>query len=223
MIASVKIPSAPSRRALLALVLTGSAALLGACALPVNRAPVQQTYRLTGADIASAPLPQPVVVQLLPVRAAAGLQSAAMLYSRSPDQLAPYRDSRWLAPPAQLIGDAIAQTLSRQPWVSAVQQQAVLANAPWALHCSLYRLEHDLRGSRGTVHVELVCALANPRSRQIAAHWRFDGHAPLAVNDAAHFAQGAQALLDQALGEMVQRVHDAVQAAQAVQAKAEAR
>lgn len=213
MIASAKTPFRGSRRALLAL-LAASAALLGACTLPVDRQPVQQTYRLTAADVTSAPLPHPVVVQLLPVRAAAGLQSPAMLYSRNPDQLAPYRDSRWLAPPAQLIGDAIAQTLSRQPWVGAVQQQSMLVNAPWALRCSLYRLEHDLRGSRGTVRLELVCDLVNPAARRIAAHWRFDGREPLAVDDAAHFAQGAQALLDQALSDIVRRVRDAVQAAQ---------
>ncbi|MGC9163678.1 MAG: ABC-type transport auxiliary lipoprotein family protein [Thiomonas sp.] len=205
----------PARRALLALLLTGSSALLGACALPVNRQPVQQTYRLTAADITSAPLREPVVVQLLPVRAAAGLQSAAMLYSRSPDQLAPYRDSRWLAPPAQLIGDAIAQTLARQPWVSAVQQQTALANARWALHCSLDRLEHDLRGSQGTVHLALVCELANQRTRQIAAHWRFDRVQPIAVNDAAHFARGAQMLLDRALDQIVRHTRDAVLAAEA--------
>jgi cholesterol transport system auxiliary component len=210
---SAQTPFARSRRTLLVL-LAASAALLGACTLPVNRQPAQQAYRLTAADVVSAPLPQPVVVQLLPVRAAAGLQSAAMLYSRSPDQLSPYRDSRWLAPPAQLIGDAIAQTLDRQPWVSAVQQQSMLVNAPWALRCTLYRLEHDLRGSHGTAHLDMVCDLANPATRRIAAHWRFDGSAPLAVNDAAHFAQGAQALLDRALAEMVRRVRDAVQAAQ---------
>lgn len=194
-------------------VLAASMAL-AACSLPINRAVVQQTYRLTASDYTTAALPAPTVIQLLPVRAAAGFQSAAMMYSRSPDTLDPYRDSRWLAPPSQLVGDAIARTLSRQPWVSAVQQQTALASAPWALHCTLDRLEHDLSGSRGTVHLDLTCELANQRTRQIAAHWRFDGRQPIAVNDAAHFARGAQTLLDQALAEVVRRTHAAVAAAQ---------
>ncbi len=203
------------RRAFLALLLAGSAFALAACALPINRQPVQQTYRLTGAETHSAPLPQPVVLQLLPVRAAAGLQSPAMLYSRSPDTLDAYRDNRWLAPPAQLIGDAIAHTLSRQPWVSAVQQQTAVASAPWALHCTLYRLEHDLRDGQGTAHLDLTCELTNRRSRQIAAHWRFDGSQPLAVNDATHFALGAQTVLRQALDGIVRHTRAAVEAAQA--------
>ena len=194
-------------------VLAASMAL-AACSLPINRAVVQQTYRLTASDYSTAALPAPTVIQLLPVRAAAGFQSAAMMYSRSPDTLDPYRDSRWLAPPSQLVGDAIARTLSRQPWVSAVQQQTALASAPWALHCTLNRLEHDLSGSRGTAHLDLTCELANQRTRQIAAHWHFDGSQPLAVNDAAHFARGAQTLLNQALVGVVQHTRAVVQAAQ---------
>ena len=201
------------RRARLAAV-AATSLLLAACALPINRQPPQQTYRLTAARIDSAPLPRPVVLQLLPVRAAAGFQSPAMMYSRSADTLDPYRDNRWLAPPAQLIGDAIAHTLSRQPWVSAVQQQGALASAPWALHCTLDRLEHDVRGTQGSAHLDLTCELADPRTRRISAHWHFDGSQSLAVNDAGHFARGAQTLLDQALADVVQRTRAVVAADQ---------
>ncbi|MDD4886486.1 MAG: ABC-type transport auxiliary lipoprotein family protein [Thiomonas sp.] len=198
------------RRGALAAFLGLGSLALAACALPVNRQPVQQSYRLTAPDIRTAPLPQPTVIQLLPVRAAAGFQSSAMMYSRSPDTLETYRDSRWLAAPAQLVGEAIARTLSRQPWVSAVQRQAVLVNAPWALHCSLNRLEHDVHGDLGSVHLDLVCELANQRTSRIAAHWHFDGSQAIKLNDAAHFAQGAQTLLDQALKGIVDHPRAAV-------------
>ena len=72
------------RRAALAALLSLA---LAACALPVNRAPVQQTYRLTAPEVRTAPLPQATVIQLLPVRASAGFQSPAMMYRRSPDTL----------------------------------------------------------------------------------------------------------------------------------------
>lgn len=207
------------RRGAFHALLALSSLALAACSLPVNRQPVQQNYRLTAPDIRTAPLAQSTVIQLLPVRASAGFQSAAMMYSRSPDTLEPYRDSRWLATPAQLVGEAIARSLGRQPWVSAVQQQTVLVNAPWTLHCSLNRLEHDLRSghgmSKGIVHLDLTCELANQRSGRIAAHWRFDGSQPIAVNDAAHFAQAAQTLLNQAIDGVVQHTRAAVEAAQA--------
>lgn len=206
------------RRAALAALLGLASLTLAACALPVNRAPVQQTYRLTTTEIRTAPLPQATVIQLLPVRAAAGFQSPAMMYSRSPDTLEPYRDSRWLAPPAQLVGEAIDRTLSRQPWVSAVQQQAVLVNAPWTLHCSLNRLEHDVSTNPGTVRLDLSCQLIDNPTERIAAHWAFDGAQPVAVNDAGHFAQAAQTLLDQALAGLVDRIRSAVARPQPVPA-----
>lgn len=205
----------PLRRGALAFGLILGSLALSACALPAGRAPVQQTYRLTAPDIRTAPLPQPTVIQLRPVRASAGFESASMMYSRSPDTLEPYRDSRWLAPPAQLVGQAIASALSRQPWVSAVQRQSLLVNAPWALHCDLDRLEHDVQqAQRGTVHLGLTCVLANTRIHRIAAHWHFDGSQPIAVNDAAHFAQGAQILLDQAIEGIVDHTRAAVAASQ---------
>ena len=199
-------------RTLLGVSLLASAALLSACSLPTVRPPAQQAYRLQAADVRSAALPTAVVIALLPVDAAPGLRSSAMLYSRRPDQLDPYRDSEWLDTPASLIGNAIAETLSRQPWVSAVQTQTVLAPTPWRLHCDLTRLEHDVRGDAGTARLGLTCQLANQDRGTIAAHWRFDGAQPLAHNDAAGFATAAQTLLDKALDELVSRVRTAVAA-----------
>ncbi|MGE0071937.1 MAG: ABC-type transport auxiliary lipoprotein family protein [Thiomonas sp.] len=204
------------RRRVLRAALSLCCLLPAACALPSARQPLQQTYRLDAPDVRTAPLPQAVVVQLLPLSAAAGFASAAMMYSRSADTLEPYRDSRWLAPPSRLIADAIAAALRRQPWVSAVQQQTVLIEAPWALHCSLQRLEHDVRASAGAVRLDLTCELVDRPARTVTAHWRFDGREPIAVNDAAHFAQGAQTLLDQAIDGIVQHTRAAVQAAQEV-------
>lgn len=200
----------PARLACLLSVGLALGAGLSACSLPAVRAPMQQTYRLLPADIRTAALPQPVVLHMLRTSAAPGFESPAMMYSRTPDTLSPYRDSRWLAAPSQLVDDAIARTLSRQPWISAVQQRTVLVNAPWTLHCSLNRLEHDVSTTPGTVRLDLACQLIDNPEGRIAAHWSFDGAQPVAANDAAHFAQGAQTLLDRALASLVDRIRGAV-------------
>lgn len=199
---------------------------LTACSLPTANQGAQQVYRLQpiqaeAADIGTAQVPL-LVIHLLPMGAAPGLGSAAMLYSEGTSRptgegaqspvspgaaLMPYRDSRWLAPPAQLIGSAIAQTLSRQPWVSAVETNEPLAPAAWTLHCALGRLEHDISGDQGVVRLDLTCQLIRNDSRGIVAHWRFDAWQPVAKNDARHFAAAAQSLLDRALGDIVHRVH----------------
>lgn len=199
------------------IALVGAMAL-SACALPTTRAPVQQTYRLLPAQVRSAALPRQVVVQLLGTRAAPGFESPAMMYSRRPDLLAPYRDSRWLAPPARLIDDAIARTLGRQPWVDAVQRQFTLVKPEFTLQCALDRLEHDVAATGGTVRLDLSCKLVDDARRRIAAHWSFDGAQPVPVNDAAHFAQAAQALLDRALAELVESVRGAVARSEAASA-----
>lgn len=208
------LPFSRLRRSALSGIFGFGSLALAACSLPVNHQPMQQSYRLTAPSIRTAPLPQPTVVRLLPVRASAGFQSSAMMYSRSPDTLEPYRDSRWLAAPAQLFGETIARALGEQPWVTAVQQRTVLVNAPWTLHCGLNRLEHDVREGKGTVHLDFTCELVDQHTSRITAHWRFDSRKPIAVNDAAHFAQGAQALLNQALVGIVQHTRAAVESAQ---------
>jgi cholesterol transport system auxiliary component len=153
---------------------------------------------------------KPVVIRLLPLGAAPGLGSPAMLYSPQPGQLMPYRDSRWLAPPAELIRAAIAQTLSRQPWVSAVEQGTPLAPATWTLHCDLTRLEQDLQGSQGVVRMDLRCQLVQTDTHRLAAHWQVDGAQPIDVNDAAHYAAATQTLLNAALQAVVEKVGRAV-------------
>ncbi len=193
-------------------VLVGLGALAAAgCSLPITRQPSQTSYRLQataqhGPDAVSAASIQPTVIHLLPLGAAPGLGGTGMLYSPRPGVLMPYRDSRWLAPPADLMRSALAQGLSRQPWVSAVEQDQPLAPADWTLHCELTRLEQDIHRGPGVVRLDLACQLAQSSPLRIVAHWQVDGTQPTAVNDAAHYAAAAQTLLDRAVQAVVQRV-----------------
>lgn len=187
-----------------------------ACSLP-TRDTAQITYRLLPAPAlpaaqaapqheAQAVEVQPVVLRLLPLGAAPGLGSPAMLYSPQPGQLMPYRDSRWLAAPAEMLRAAMAQTLSRQPWVSAVEQGMPLAPAAWTLHCDLTRMEQDLQGGQGVARLGLSCQLVQTDSRRLVAHWQTDGTQPIAVNDAAHYAAASQILVDAAMQTVVDHV-----------------
>ena len=187
--------------------------LLAGCAQPQLRAVAEHSYRLHGIESQQpAPGVAPVVLSVLPVDAAPGLDGAAMLYSPAPGQLLPYRDSGWLAPPPALVRAALAQTLARQPWVAAVEQDVALAPAPWLLHCELTRLEHDAAPLPGSVRLGLRCELVGEPEGRIAAHWRSDLSRPLQVGDAAHYAAAAQQLLDDALRDMLRQVATALQA-----------
>jgi cholesterol transport system auxiliary component len=188
------------------------ALLLAGCAQPQLRAGAVHGYRLHGIEQQqAAPGVAPVVISVLPVDAAPGLGGASMLYSPAAGELLPYRDSGWLAPPPALVRAALAQTLARQPWVAAVEQDVALVPAPWLLHCELTQLEHDAAVPPGLVRLGLSCELVGEPEGRIAAHWRSDLSQPLTVGDAAHYAAAAQQLLDAALRDALRRVVAALQ------------
>jgi len=185
---------------------------LTACGLPGPHHDQQTTYRLN-------PIPaikqaddarlrsNPIVLRLDRVTAANGFQSAAMMYSRDRQTLARYRDNRWIAPPAVLIGDAMELSLLHQPWVAGVLRGGHRMSALMDIQCGLDRLEHDVLAKGGRVHLSMTCMLLADDSGKSLAHWRFDRSMPIKRNDAEHYADAAQALLDQALKDLVRRVY----------------
>ena len=196
-----------------------AALALGACSLPQPRSTVQTTFTLRPAPAASAPAPSApaasapaasataaprTVVRVLPIEPAPGLDGPAMLYSPEPGQLLAYRDSRWLAPPAELIRSALARALARQPWVAAVEQDAPLTGGALVLQCGLDRLEHDVDTRPGRVRLDLRCQLG--RGGEIVDSWFAGGTTAPPHDDAAGYAAAAQSLLDAATASVVAHV-----------------
>ncbi len=193
------------------LIAAGLCALsLAGCSLPIQAPHPQQTWRLDTPKVASEPVlisgkPQQITLLLRAINPVQELDSPAMMYSRAPQVLAPYRDSRWLAPPAEMIGDALSQSLASQPWVAGVVRTGGPVRVQLALSCGLEKLEHDISGAQGVAHLAMDCLWLNPSTRSIEAHWRFDQTTPLTHNAAADFAAGAQQLLNQAAAQIVQQ------------------
>ncbi len=186
---------------------------LGGCALQRPSPHLAMRYRLSGLrDSLTAPGVSPAVLRLLPVDAPQGIDTAAMVYSPAPQSIMHYRDNSWVVPPADLVRQALAQTLRRQPWIAAVETDAVPAVPAWTLHCELERLEHDVDGPTGRVRLAMDCQLVRGVDGDLAAHWRSAGVLPLSTNDAAHYAAAAQQLLDAALRTAVSRVAAAMAA-----------
>lgn len=180
--------------------LAGLCALsLAACALPrVTQRPAQTEYRLLPPSVRQdAAGLRPVVLRVGAIGAAPGLGGVAMLYSAQPLQLMPYRDSRWVAPPADMIASALRQALARQPWVAAVQGDAMSGRVDGALDCHLDALEHDVYS--GKVRLALSCQLLDVRTGDPFAAWDFDASRGIGRQDARDYAQAAQDLLGRAV------------------------
>lgn len=200
-------------RRLLATV--AAASLLSACSLPVPHEPEQTSYRLNPLHV---PIPDkvenlpsrvgaPVLIRLDRVMAANGFDSAAMIYSRDRQTLSRYRDNRWIATPAVLIGDALDQTLQQQSWVAGVLRSGQRLPAKLDVSCTLDRLEHDVDTSGGQVHLTMGCLLISGSGHNVLAHWRFDREKAIRVNNAEQYAAAAQSLLDEALKDLVGQIY----------------
>lgn len=208
-------PAAPPRMPRsLALSLALCLALAG-CALPrVTQRPAQTDYRLRAPRIAqAAPGLRPITLRVLPVRAAPGLQGVDMLYSPTPLQLMPYRDSRWLVPPAEMIDTALRESLARQAWVAAVEGGEAPGRTDWALRCGLDSLEHDVYARR--VEFAMRCQLYAGAEESLRASWSFEAARPVQAQDAAQYAQATQDMLDQAVAGVLRQVVRVVAAAPA--------
>jgi cholesterol transport system auxiliary component len=178
---------------------------LASCALPqVTRRPAQTDYRLRVPQVVQpAPGLAARTLRLLPVRAAPGLEGVDMLYSPTPLQLMPYRDSRWLVPPAEMIDSALRGALARQAWVAAVEGGDAAGRTDASLRCRLDSLEHDVYARR--VELGMRCEIYVGAAQDLGSSWSFEASRPVPVQDAAHYAQATQDLLDQAVVSLLRQ------------------
>lgn len=194
---------------------SGVGFLLVGCSLPIKTPAPQTTYRLESPTVHTSAITvqgvaQSVLIQMRPTMASQGFKTQAMMYSKDALNLEPYRDSRWLGPPATLITDAIQQTLIGQPWVSGVVPNSASAPVAVNLSCQLIRLEHDLSGNTGKAHLVMTCLWTNPAQRTVEAHWRFDQTEVVRQNNALGFVQATQTLLDQAVSQITVRTRSVI-------------
>ncbi|HUX81379.1 MAG TPA: ABC-type transport auxiliary lipoprotein family protein [Halothiobacillus sp.] len=187
------------------------AAITASCSLPIKPPIAQNAYRLNPLVTLHTPAieangkPAEFLILMRPMMADNGFDTSEMMYSSQAQQLKPYRDSRWLAPPADLLADAITQTLIRQPWVQGVVPNSAGAPVVLSMSCHLGRLEHDLGASTGHVRLAMSCLWLDSAAHSVRASWHFDESVAIDQNDAAHFAAASQKLADRAITEIVQQ------------------
>lgn len=178
------------------------ALLLGGCAVLPERGGEPQQWRLVAPDLVveGKDGSTPVIVRLIETRAASAIDRRDMAYSRERQSLAYYRDNRWASPPGVMLNEIIDETLSTQSWVRTVIRGSARVPADLSLYCEIQRLEHQLApgGSTpsGQVQMKVACSWYRAAERQLVDAMIFDETSRLATNNAASYAEGAQALVD---------------------------
>ncbi|MFW6322014.1 MAG: ABC-type transport auxiliary lipoprotein family protein [Guyparkeria sp.] len=176
----------------------------GCTALP-ERGQEPGQWRFLGSEGMSAPLADDrrVVLRLIETRASSGIDRRDMAYSTDRQSLAYYRDNRWAASPAVMLNEVIDETLTAQPWVRAVVRGGARVPAELGLYCEINRLEHVVEPAPGRVEMRVACSWSRAAERELVHSMVFSERVEIEQNDAAHYARGAQELVDRLLAWLV--------------------
>jgi cholesterol transport system auxiliary component len=218
-------PNAGRRSALLCLL--GLAPLLPACSSLLGGTPQAPLTSYTLAPVAVPDRAQAApahaglaglrVLLLEPPQAAAGYDSARMVYQRQPQILEAYTQSAWVDTPARMLAPLLLDTLQTSGALRAVLQAPSPAQAELRLETRVLRLQHSFLQQPSRVQFTLLATLTDQRTRAVLAWQRFDVTQQAASDDAAGGAMAASLAVQTALQQLRVFVQSSVAALAPVQ------
>jgi cholesterol transport system auxiliary component len=157
----------------------------------------------------------PLLVVNLP-HAAAGFDSAKIIYFRRAHQLEYYAHSEWVDTPARMLAPLLVAALAPfaqapatragdQPaigWFSAVVAAPTAVAADLTLETDLLRLQQDFGTQPSRVRFTVRVHLIDSATRQVLASREYDRTADSASEDAAGGVDAAHRVVDQVLAEV---------------------
>ncbi|VAW65345.1 hypothetical protein MNBD_GAMMA08-2166 [hydrothermal vent metagenome] len=166
--------------------------LLSACSpsLLVKQTPPVNRYLLAwngapsvSADAYNARGPS---IRLGPIIAAAGFDSAQMIYTRKPYQLESYAYHRWVEPPARLLEPLLMRMLEESGLFSAVVGPDTAVRTDLQLDVELLHLQQVFTAEGSEVQLALNVSLVDLARAQLIASQRFSITEP--VTEATPYA-----------------------------------
>ena len=151
----------------------------------------------------AAPAGAPRLVVQAP-RAAAGMDSTRIIYSRQPPQLEYFARSEWVDTPARMLAPLIVQTLQQRQAFAAVVQAPSAALGDWRLETQVLSLQQDFVSAPSRVRFVLSALLIDDASHRVLASRVFDTSATAARDDAAGGVTAAQQAVQQALDQLAE-------------------
>jgi cholesterol transport system auxiliary component len=189
---------APSSRLRLAVTVTALA--LGACLSLPKPAPVElftidpllEAGPVTGSG--------PVLLVSAP-RAGPGLDGPGMAYLKRPGQLQYFARSRWVEPPARLLGPLLARALERTGRFQAVTEVALGSRPDLRLESQVVRLQQEFTERPSRVRLTLRLELTDVAARRIVGVREFEAVEPAPTEDPAGGAAAAGTAVQRVLAE----------------------
>jgi len=184
-----------------------AATLLAGCGnlLPQPATP-PITYTLeASAEAAAAPPAAAASAPTLAVsalQAAAGYDSARIVYLRQPQQLEAYAKSVWVDTPARMLAPLLVAALQRSGAYAAVVSAPSAAASTLRLDTEVLRLRQDFEGGSSAVTLSLRATLVDGATRQVLGSRDFSATVPAASADSAGGVRAAQAATRQVLATL---------------------
>jgi cholesterol transport system auxiliary component len=131
---------------------------------------------------ALAPAAAPTLI-INPPHAAAGFDSARIIYVRETHKLEYFAHSEWVDPPARMLAPLIVAALENSGAFRAVVLTPSAAVGDLRLDTEIIRLQHEFLTQPSRVRFTLRAYLVDDRTRQVLAWREFDAAVPAASED----------------------------------------
>ncbi len=137
-------------------------ALLTGCADlgPIDVTPIT-TYTLNTSPTNISSVKLSTSIAILPIYAAHGFDSNAMMYQKEPYVLTAFANNAWIAPPASMITMLLAQTLQQSQAFKIVLTAPTLSSAHYSISALLLYLYQDFTVSPSQITVGIDVNLIN--------------------------------------------------------------
>jgi cholesterol transport system auxiliary component len=111
-----------------------------------------------------------------PPHAAAGFETAKLIYLRQQHQLEYYSQSEWVAPPARMLSPLIVERLMRTGSFQAVVLTPTAVQADLRLNAEIIRLQHEFVDATGPskVRFTLRAYVMDEKTRKVLASREFE-------------------------------------------------
>lgn len=192
-----------SRRclAVLALLTLGACSALSPSATPrslfytLERPPEQAVAGAATPDLA------PTLI-VSPAHAAAGFDSARIIYVREAHRLDYYAHSEWVDPPARMLMPLLVAAAQASGVFRAVVLTPSAAAADMRLDSEVMRLQHDFQSRPSRVRFSLRLYLVESKTRRVLAWREFDASVAAPSEDAYGGVVAANQAVQAALAQV---------------------
>ncbi len=161
-----------------------------------------------GVPVASPAVAMPTLI-VNPPHAAAGFDSARIIYTRQPHQLEHFARSEWIDTPARMLAPLIVAAIEHGGAFTAVVQTPSAAAGDIRLDTEMLRLQQDFSGPPSRVRFTLRATLVDQASRRVLASREFDESVTSATEDPYGGVVAANRAVQSALQALAEFCSDA--------------